>query len=48
MDLGEEDHVGKCHPHHILSRVHAMNMTYTADVDHGHLAEIIFARSLHC
>lgn len=38
----------KCHSHHIISRVHAINQTYYLSFDLGHLAEIVLVRLLHC
>ena len=32
----------KCLFHHILSRLHTMNMTYHVDIDLDHLLEVVF------
>lgn len=34
--------------HYLLSTSHTTNMNYTIDVDHNHLAEVVFVRLLHC
>lgn len=36
----------KCHSHYIISRVPAINMTFTVGVDLGPLAEVVFVRCL--
>lgn len=41
--------VGKCHFHHLISRIQTVNMTsYWHDVNVDRLAEIVFGRFLHC
>lgn len=37
----------KYHYHHIISRVHTINMTSTLDVDLDHLPEVVFVSFLH-
>lgn len=37
----------KCHAPHIICRVDTTNMTYTVNLDVGHLAEEVFGRFLH-
>lgn len=38
----------QCHFHHIISRGHAINMTYTVDVDLDHLVDVAFVSFLYC
>lgn len=38
----------KCHFLHIISRGHAINMTYTVDVDLDHPVDVAFVSFLYC
>lgn len=37
----------KCPSHHIISRLHTINMIYDVDVDLDYLPEVVFVKILH-